>query len=282
MCVMTVQSSSPAPAGSFDLQGMLTANDAAAFEVLNPEGTAPLLFVCDHASDRVPERLENLGLRKTDLSRHIAIDIGAAAVTRGLSDRLNAPAVLCAYSRLVIDCNRHPGDPTSIPAVSDNTPIPGNCDLSEIDMEARAEAIFWPYHKAIGDVLAHMWRRQPQVAPVIVAMHSFTPCMSNGGGPRPWHIGLLYNRDLRLFEAMKDVLGREAGLVIGDNQPYSGREIAYTTERHAAASGLAHVGIELRQDLITEPGGQDVWVARLAAVFDDLLGQPDLHRPDIV
>lgn len=275
---MTTQNPPVSPSGSAD--SVLGPGDPPAFEVLNPEGAAPILFVCDHAGGLVPRGLDGLGLGPADLGRHIAIDIGAAEVTRGLSERLNAPAVLCAYSRLVIDCNRHPGDPTSIPTVSDNTPIPGNRDLSEVDMEARAEAIFWPYHKAIGDTLAHMWRRQPQVAPVVVAVHSFTPCMSHGGGARPWHIGLLYNRDLRLFHLMQAALKTEPGLVVGENEPYSGREIAYTTERHAAAAGLAHAGIELRQDLISDPAGQEDWIARLARVFDAVLGHPDLHRPE--
>lgn len=256
--------------------GLLGPHDPAPFTLLERDGTAPLLLVCDHASNRVPQSLDGLGLEPHELERHIAIDIGAAAVTRLLAQMLNAPAVLCNYSRLVIDCNRQPGDPTGIPAVSDDTVVPGNQDLSEVEEQGRADAIFWPYHRAIGDALAHQWRRMPEVPPAMLSVHSFTPCMKSGT-PRPWEIGLLWNRDPRLFLPLFDGL-RDQGLAVGDNEPYSGREIAYTIETHAAAAGLPHVAVELRQDLVGDEAGCRAWAERLAAVLDPLLGDPAIHR----
>lgn len=257
--------------------GLLGPGDPPPFEHLNPEGTAPLLLVCDHASRTIPRRLGTLGLREEHLERHIAWDIGAAALTRRLSELLNAPAVLCNYSRLVIDCNRQPGDPTSIPPVSDETPVPGNQHLSEVEQEVRTDAIFWPYHRAIGDALAHLWRRVPNVAPALLAVHSFTPCMRNGT-PRPWHVGLLWNRDARLVVPLLKALRADPALCVGDNEPYDGREVAYTMETHAAAAGLPHVGLEIRQDLIETAEGCEAWAQRLVKALDPVLGHPHIHR----
>lgn len=261
---------------SSDLNGLLGPDDPPPFELLNPEGTAPLLLVCDHASRRVPAGLDNLGLPEEALAEHIGWDIGAAAVTRRLSAMLNAPAVLCGYSRLVIDCNRLPGDPSSIPAVSDCRPVPGNQDLTELAQEARADAVFAPYHQAIDEALAHLWRRLPGTAPALMSVHSFTPCMRDGA-PRPWHIALLWNRDPRLVVPMLRALRMEEGLVVGDNEPYDGRLVNYTLDRHAGAAGLPHVAVEIRQDLIADDAGAEAWAGRLGAALDGLLGDPHIH-----
>ncbi|MFA7431496.1 MAG: N-formylglutamate amidohydrolase [Rhodospirillaceae bacterium] len=259
-------------------QGLLGPDDPPPFEVVNLDGTAPLLLVCDHASRTVPAGLDNLGLPDDRLAEHIGWDIGAAAVTRALAERLNAPAVLCGYSRLVIDCNRLPGDPTSIPPVSDATAVPGNQDLTEVEQQARTDAVFWPYHRAIGDALAHLWRRLPGVAPALISLHSFTPCMRSGA-PRPWHAGLLWNRDPRLVVPLLSALRTaEPGLVVGDNEPYDGRTVNYTLDLHAGAAGLPHVAVEIRQDLIADDAGAAAWSDRLAAVLDPLLGDPHIHR----
>lgn len=268
---MTVQIPSPHPA-------LLADDEPRPFEVVCPEGSAPLLLVCDHASRRVPRALGTLGLTEEELSRHIGWDIGAAAVTRRLAVQLNAPAVLCQYSRLVIDCNRQPGEPTSIPPVSDTTPVPGNQGLSEVAEETRTAEIFWPYHQTIGDTLAHIWRRQPQTPPVVISIHSFTPCMRSGT-PRPWHLGFLFNRDERLTQAMAERFAAiYPDVCYGLNEPYSGKDSAYTLDAHATAAGLAHVGLEIRQDLIGDEDGAALWADRLATVLSPLLGRPDLHQ----
>jgi len=235
-----------------------------------------VLLVCDHASNRVPEAMDNLGLPDEVFAEHVAYDIGAAAVTRRLSAALNAPAVLCNYSRLVVDCNRQPGDPTAIPPTSDGISIPGNQDLSEVEEEARTEGIFWPYHKAISDALAHLWRRIPHSPPALLAIHSFTPCMRNGT-PRPWHIGFLWNHDPRLALPLMRAFRHMEGTCVGDNEPYDGRLVNYTADTHAKSAGLPHVSVEIRQDLIADEAGQAEWADRLAAALDPLLGREDIH-----
>lgn len=260
-----------------DPHGLLGPEDPPPFELINPEGTAPVLLICDHASRAVPAGLDNLGLSDDVLAEHIGWDIGAAAVTRRMAEILNAPAVLCGYSRLVIDCNRLPGDPTSIPPVSDAMPVPGNQDLTEVAEQARADAVFQPYHRAIDDALAHLWRRLPGTAPALVSVHTFTPRMRSGE-PRPWHIGLLWNRDPRLVVPLLRALRVEDGLVVGDNEPYDGRTVNYTLDRHAGAAGLPHVAVEIRQDLVEDSAGADEWAERLARALDPLLGDPHIHK----
>jgi predicted N-formylglutamate amidohydrolase len=250
--------------------------DPPAAEVVNPEGKTPLLLLCDHASNTIPACLDGLGLAAQALEEHIAVDIGAAEVCRQMAAMLDCPAVLCGYSRLVIDCNRQPGDPTAIPPMSDETVIPGNQALSEQAAQQRTDAIFWPYHRAINDVLAHLWRQNPQMPPMVIAMHSFTPCLS-GGAPRPWHVGLLWNRDNRMMVPMMAAL-RLQGWCVGDNEPYSGREIAYTLDSHATAAGLPHVAVEIRQDLIADADGAAAWAGHMAQALRGLLGVAEMHR----
>ena len=160
--------------------------------MINPDGKASVVLVCDHASNRIPANLDQLGLGSVELSQHIAWDIGAAPVARLLAERLDAPAVLAGYSRLVIDCNRPPGDPTSIAQVSDGIIVPGNLHLDDAAAEARSNEVFWPYHHAITQMLAQRWRHGNGRTPALVAIHSFTPVLN--GFRRPWQLGvcLLY------------------------------------------------------------------------------------------
>lgn len=250
---------------------LLGSEDSAAFEILNPEGTTPLLLICDHASNRVPKALNDLGLGSTELGYHIGWDIGAAAVTRYLSEQMNAPAVLCNYSRLVIDCNRQPGDPTSIPAISDGIHVPGNQNLSEAEEVQRSEGIFWPYHHAITEVGAHLWRKGP--APALFSVHSFTDKLMSRDEDRPWHVSILWKQDPRIAQKLLEILRRDPDLVVGDNEPYSGWEDAYTIDMHGAAPGLPYCAIEIRQDLINDKAGQDKWgkilFGALNEIFED-------------
>jgi predicted N-formylglutamate amidohydrolase len=236
---------------------LLGAQDPAPFEILNHDGDTPLLLICDHASNRIPQKLNNMGLSERELSYHIAIDIGAAGVTRHMSAKLNAPAVLCNYSRLIIDCNRQPGDPTSIPEISDGISIPANHCLSESQQVERSEAVFWPYHHAITEVGAHLWRKG--TAPALFSIHSFTPQLMSRIEDRPWHISILWKRDPRLASPLIEILSRETSLRVGDNVPYSGWEDAYTIDLHGAAPGLPYCAIEIRQDLIDTPDKQKKW-----------------------
>lgn len=254
---------------------LLGADDPPPFSVINPEGQAPAVLVCDHASNAVPARLNALGLNTVELGQHIAWDIGAAQVTRLLATRLNAPAVLCGYSRLVIDANRPPGDPTSIATVSDGVLVPGNSHLDDAQAEARLDEVFWPYHHAITQALAHRWRHGHGQAPALIAIHSFTPVMN--GVQRPWQLGVLWNRDPRLAEPLLTRFRAYPDLCVGDNEPYSGREVGFTMNAHGAAAGLAHVEIEIRQDLLADAIGCAQWAQIIGDALEAALQDETLY-----
>ena len=254
---------------------LLGPGDPPPFEIVNPGGAARVVLLGDHAGRAIPKALGTLGLGPAELARHIAWDIGIADVTRGLAKRLDAPAVLAGYSRLVIDCNRKLGDPTSMPQESDGVSVPGNRGLTPADRARRVAALFTPYHDAVSRVIEG--RRRAGLVPAIVSMHSFTPVMK--GFERPWHIGILWNRDPRLPVPVMKRLAAEGDICVGDNEPYSGRdEHGYSIYVHGHDIGLAHVLIEVRQDLVDTHHGAEVWAARLGTVLSDVLADETLYR----
>ena len=247
----------PAPLGS---------GDPAPVRVHRGRGS-PFLLVADHAGRLVPGALGDLGVGAADWERHIAWDIGVAGVCAALAPMLRATWIEQVYSRLVIDCNRRPGHPTSIPEVSDGTVVPGNAGLDDSARAARAREIFAPYHAAIAAEIDS--REAAGQATVLIAMHSFTPVM--GGVARPWQAGVLFNRDPRLALALAARL-RAAGWHVGENEPYSlGDDSDYTVPVHAEARGLAYVELELRQDLIAGFEGQLNWAQMLADTLPSAL-----------
>lgn len=251
---------------------LLEPSEPAAFRVERPGGKSPYLLTCDHAGARVPRRLGSLGVSAADMERHIAWDIGAAAVAVKLSTALDAFAILQTYSRLVIDCNRKPGIPASIVRISESTRIPGNEVVSVEEAAAREREIFRPYHDRIRTELdLRQARRRPAI---LISVHSFTPRFH--GNRRPWHAGVLYNRDARLAIELLRHLRTDAGLVIGDNEPYSVSDTTdYTIPEHGERRGLPHVGIELRQDLISAEAGQNEWAERLARALVSIVNGGD-------
>jgi len=244
-------------------ESLLAADEPAPVTVHNENGLSPFLIVVDHASNSIPRALAGLGVPEAELERHIAWDIGVAAVSRFLADALDATLAQQNYSRLVIDCNRAPGLPTSIPEISESTLIPGNIGLSEGAKEARRREIFQPYHDRINAELDR--RRQEGRQAVLIAMHSFTPVFLSSA--RPWQAAVLYNRDPRFAKRLMASL-RDEELVVGDNEPYSvSDETDYTIPIHGERRGLLHVEIEIRQDLIESESGQRAWGARLARLL---------------
>lgn len=247
-------------------------SDAEASERVRVLGAAydvPLLFVCDHASNRIPDGLGDLGLSRNDLKRHIAWDVGAAGVTERLSRHFGAAAVLAGFSRLVIDLNRHPGDPAAMPAVSDATPIPGNRELSAAERADRTAALHAPYHAAVAEALGACLARH--AAPLFVSLHSCTPRMSDGA-PRPWHLGLSWADGAEASHRMRAILEGREGLHVGDNQPYDlDPDEDYTVPVHACSRGLPYLQVEFRQDLIATAEGQDRWAAIFAEALEVLL-----------
>ena len=247
-------------AGAVATPRLLAADEPPAFLELGRQGRSNFVIVVDHASRRIPKALGDLGLPASELTRHIAWDIGALAVARQVAAALDAPLVAQNYSRLVIDCNRDPKVATSIPRTSEATEIPGNAGLSEAQVFARRAEIFDPYHAQIRSVLDE--RLAAGRPSILVAQHSMTNIYH--GVRREMHAAVLYNRDRRFAGLMLDILRREAGLVIGDNEPYFvSDETDYTIPHHGEARGLAHVEIELRQDLVSENAGQTEWAQRI-------------------
>ena len=241
---------------------LLAPGEPPAVDEYKLDGTSLFLLVADHAGRCIPKRLNNLGLGEADVARHIGWDIGIAGVGRRLADLLDAPLIMQIYSRLVIDCNRPPGTPTSIAPVSERTPIPGNQNLSAADAEARRREIFDPYHQAIERRLEARKNRPT----ILISLHSFTPVYK--GVARPWHAGVLYNRYDPLAAALLALM-REAGeMTFGDNEPYSVTDDTdYTIPVHGEKRGLPHVAIEIRQDLIAGEAGQREWAERLAELL---------------
>ncbi len=245
-------------------KSLLTADEPLPVAVYNAGGASPLLLVADHAGNSAPRALGRLGVAAPEWQRHIAFDIGIAGAGRILADALDATLIQQTYSRLVIDCNRPPGAPTSIPEISELTPIPGNVALSDTQKEARALAIFRPYHARIETELER--RRQAGRAAALIALHSFTPVFK--GVARAWHVALLYDRDPSLAHRLLALLQQEPGLVVGDNQPYFVSDTTdYTIPVHGERRGLPHALIEIRQDLIADDSGQRKWAGILARLL---------------
>lgn len=235
------------------------------YEVTSNPHTSPFLFTADHAGRYIPRSLGSLGVSESELMRHIAWDIGIAEVSRLLAHALNAYLILQPYSRLVIDCNRPPEADSSIATLSEHTEIPGNRDLTAQQREERKRLIFDPYHARIEAELAR--REQVGQPTVLVAMHSFTP--SYKGFDREWEAGVLYNRDSRLALRLRERLLAE-GLVVGDNEPYFvSDESDYGIPRYGEQRGLLHVELEIRQDLITSPQGQQRWCDLLSRALPE-------------
>lgn len=228
-----------------------------------------ILLVADHSSSHVPADID-LGVDGAMLRAHVALDIGVDPLARSLCETLGCAAVLAGVSRLVIDLNREEDSPGLIPTASDGREIPGNQALGPEERQARIERFFHSFHAAID---AKVEKLRPRM---ILSLHSFTPSLqSRPEEARPWQIGILYNRDERAARIAIPML-EAAGIVTGDNQPYSGRLLNATMNRHSEARGLPYLGIEVRQDLIGDDQGVQFWAARLAPVIGaSLAALPD-------
>lgn len=257
----------------------MSAASSQPFRLQNAEGLAPLVLLCDHASRLVPPELGDLGLTDEQLGRHIGWDIGAAAVTEKLSQSLDAPALYSGFSRLVVDCNRADDDPTLICEISDGVVVPGNREITEAERARRIAAYYAPYHGAVAAAVDRtIAQHGEQVA--LLSIHSFTPRMK--GRDRPWHAGVLWNQDGRLALPLIQALREEPGLVVGDNEPYSGRNQAgYSVRFHGEKRGLPHVLLEIRQDLVADAAGIATWALRLDRIFRRILGEAGLMRAGI-
>ena len=245
-------------------QSLLSPQDPSPVRIINPGGSASFLLLGDHAGNAIPSALGTLGLDDTERTRHIAWDIGIAALGATLAEAIDATFIRQTYSRLVIDCNRDPLAADAIPESSDGTVIPGNQALSGQHKSARIAAVHTPYQEAIAAELAQ--RDEEGRETVLVALHSFTPSMA--GVDRPWQVGVLYDgSDVSFATAVLHNLRTRSEFVVGDNQPYAMDGIDYTIPRHAYPSGRRYVELEIRQDLLGVPTGPRYWTAILQGVL---------------
>jgi predicted N-formylglutamate amidohydrolase len=245
---------------------LLAADEPPPYIEVGRQGKSNFVIVVDHASRRIPRRLKDLGLAESELQRHIAWDIGAFGVARQVAAALDAPLLAQNYSRLVIDCNRDPKVPSSIPLRSEASEIPGNAALSEAERTARRVEIFEPYHRQVRALLDE--RAAAGRPTILVAQHSMTNIYH--GVTREMHAAILYNRDRRFAGQVLDMLRREPGLVVADNEPYFvSDDTDYTIPIHGEARGLPHVEIEIRQDLVSDETGQAEWARRIAQALQN-------------
>lgn len=247
------------------------------FETVNPDGTPDFLVICDHASNALPPGYGTLGLAPAEFGRHIAWDIGAAGVSRRLAALLDCPAVLARFSRLLVDLNRGEDDPTIVMKLSDGAIVPGNRDVdahrNAAEFAHRIAAYHAPYHDAVEAMIARA--RGRDAIPVIVSVHSFTPRWR--AHDRPWHTGILWDRDDRLAAPLIAALREEGDIVVGDNEPYTGRLKNDCLYRHGTLHGLPHALVEIRQDLIAEEAGQQAWAERYARLLARISAAPGIR-----
>ncbi|MDE9449447.1 N-formylglutamate amidohydrolase [Aliiroseovarius sp. Z3] len=239
--------------------------------ILGEDRPSRWLITCDHAANTVPPCVANgdLGVAPGDMARHIAYDVGAAGVSRHLSDLLDAPAILSNFSRLVIDPNRGEDDPTLVMKLYDGTVVPANRHVDQVERDRRLNAFHRPYHRAVARLAAR------QNNSVILAMHSYTPQL-NGREKRPWHIAILHDRDSRLATPLIARLREEPDLCVGENEPYGGHLDGDSIDRHAVLTGRVNVLIEIRNDLIETEDQQRGWAERLAPILTETLAKTGL------
>lgn len=254
---------------------VLDADEPEAFEFVDVAARYPCLLVCDHASNRFPRCLRDLDLAAEIRESHLAWDIGSADLTRELSRRLGVPAILCNYSRLVIDCNRGLEDPTVFLRYSDGVPIARNVAIKPAERDWRIDNLYKPYHRAIEKRLAAL-TSEGRVA-ALFSLHSFTPVFD--GMPRAWDSGVLWDADSRIAQPLLSGLRGLGNWKVGDNEPYSGRSAAdFTVDYHGEAAGRAHAALEIRQDHLSSADGISYWADALAAILEPVLKSPDLYR----
>ncbi len=238
-------------------------SSATPFRQIGTPRRGGIVCVCDHASNHVPPDIE-LGISPELLGEHIAVDIGTAAVVESLVCEHGMAAHLATISRLVCDLHREEDHPAMVPHTSDGHRIPGN---SAADHNARLELFHRPYHSALAQ-----WLGAADPA-LILSIHSFTPQLAISDEARPWQVGLLYNRDDRAARQAITMFDAE-GLIVGDNQPYSGRDLNYTMNRHAEAHGRPYLAIEIRQDQIADSAGQQYWSRLIADIARRVASAP--------
>lgn len=244
-------------------------------EIVKGRLDSGILLIADHAMRHLPSEYGRLGLDEAQFERHIAYDIGVEGLTRSLASALGCPAVMARFSRLLIDPNRGEDDPTLIRQLYDGAVIPGNYPLSEAERARRIVQYYQPFRQSVLLMAAEM-QGKSVAPPVVISVHSFTPSM--GGRARPWHAGILWDKDPRAALPLIGMLRDEPGLIVGDNEPYDGALHGDTLHDICTGQGIAHVLIEVRQDLIASEESIEEWAVRLAPILASLNELPGIHE----
>lgn len=253
-------------------------NDFPPYDIIEGNYEQGMILLADHAMNLVPLQYANLGLPQTAFERHIGHDIGVEYLTRNLAARLGVPAVMSRFSRLLIDPNRGEDDPTLIMKISDGAIIPGNHPLSERERQIRLNQFHRPYHNAVSAMIEKVAQATGR-APLVISLHSFTPLWKNF--VRPWHAAVLWDTDERAVRPLIDGLEQDPALIVGDNKPYDGALKGDTMYRHCMVTGIPHVLLEVRQDLIADKAGIDAWAERLAPIFAQMNAMEHLHNYEV-
>ena len=250
------------------MPSLLAQGEPSAFTVLNENGKANVVLVCDHASNRVPLQLQTLGLTAEQMASHIAWDIGALWVATYLSKHLDAPLVFSNYSRLVVDCNRCPEREDLVPASSANIAIPGNENLSQADIQHRRTSLFDPYHQAIESIV----QSRGGNTTLLLSIHSFTPILNSQD--RPWPIGVCYENDSDMAKRWRSALQEQISELVGDNEPYAIEVgVDYTLPVHAARYSIPAIMLEIRQDQIANEVAAHSWGEIIAKAYVNALSK---------
>jgi predicted N-formylglutamate amidohydrolase len=254
-------------------------NDFPPYDIIEGNYEQGMILLADHAMNLVPLQYANLGLPQTAFERHIGHDIGVEYLTRNLAAQLGVPAVMSRFSRLLIDPNRGEDDPTLIMKISDGAIIPGNHPFSEVERQSRLDQYHRPYHNAVSAMIDKVAKATGR-APLVISLHSFTPLWKNF--VRPWHAAVLWDTDERAVRPLIDALEQDPELIVGDNEPYDGALKGDTMYRHCMVTGIPHVLLEVRQDLIADKAGIDAWADRLAPIFAQMNAMDHLHNYEVI
>jgi predicted N-formylglutamate amidohydrolase len=251
------------------------ADEGESFEIVPGPAVSCYVIVCDHASNAIPPEYAGLGLDRVQLKRHIAYDPGAEALARALAAKLDAPAVLSRFSRLLIDPNRGDDDPTLVMKLSDGAIVPGNARVDDAEVARRIARFSAPYHDAVSRTIDRAL--EAGVTPVLFSIHTFTPIFHDG--PRPWHCAVLWEHDARLAQPLLTALRAEPELVTGENEPYAGALEGDCMTRHGLDRGLPHAIIEVRQDLLETDAQVEIWAERFARILTGIDALQDSSAP---
>jgi predicted N-formylglutamate amidohydrolase len=255
-------------------QSLLSEEDPQPYEIINKDGKAKCLVICDHSGIKVPKKLDNLGLTEDSFKEHFAQDIGSRSISMQLSQTLDAPCILANFSRLVIDLNRRVDHPTAFVASTEKGPVPGNTAMSDEQRRQRIEEIYIPYHNAVEGLVKSFTEKG--VIPAVISIHTFTPVFYKQS--RPWEIGLLWVQDPRLPVPIMDYF-KNKGFTVGDNEPYDARILRGTTiNRHADANGLPNALFEIRNDLVSDEQGCKKWAGLISDCMAGILEEGSVHR----